>query len=131
MASIKKTLWQAVKARIEDQVSSINEVSIFNNQFDREKEEDPTNYPCVFYEFLNIEWQLVRQQYDNSNQTQSQVGLMQFRLHIAPTGLSITLNANSIRVLPQVQLDHVAFLSMQRGIGSRTISRFGIYFLEF
>lgn len=52
---MQKELYIALKARIET-LASLKIVGLWNNQFERENENVPFGYPCVFIEFTNIEY---------------------------------------------------------------------------
>lgn len=55
--SVKLTIFNDIKASIESKVTEIQDIRLFNAQFDNEDKEKAFNYPVVFIEFADIPWQ--------------------------------------------------------------------------
>lgn len=53
--SAKKDLYLAIKAKIKEK-TCIKHVRLFNNQFENMEKEDTFAFPCVFVQFLNLDW---------------------------------------------------------------------------
>ena len=74
MANPKRDIYTDIKARILDQVKEIKHVLLFNNQFEKDKEEQAFTYPNAFVEFSQLIW--------NTNGQQTQKGEMQLTIHL-------------------------------------------------
>jgi len=54
MSNPKKDIYNAIKARILDQVQEIKHVLLFNNQFEKDNQEEAFLYPNAFIEFSQL-----------------------------------------------------------------------------
>ena len=85
--SVKYEIYSDIKSSLEDNVTDIKTIRIWNNQPDNEKKEKPIAYPAVFVEFQNMEWDktLLNQthfsQETGYSKTSEQKGIFTIRLH--------------------------------------------------
>jgi len=85
--SIKKLIFDDINTAITANATSIKDVQIWNSQLDNETKERQHNYPVVFVEFSQMNWDktLLKPSRDNSrgNATNQQRGSFIITLHIA------------------------------------------------
>lgn len=55
--NVKLTIFNDIKTAIESKVTIIQDIRLFNAQFDNEEREKAFNYPVVFIEFADIPWE--------------------------------------------------------------------------
>lgn len=55
--SAKIDLYNGIKSAIENKLTSIQTIRLYNMQFDNEATENAFAYPCVFIEFADISWE--------------------------------------------------------------------------
>lgn len=87
--SVKLDIFKDIKAAIESKVTEIQDVRLYNAQFDNEDREKAFNYPVVFIEFADIPWEQSNQKVEGilGINKEQKGGLAIITLHIGFTHL--------------------------------------------